>query len=75
MRKEPRVWTLMDSQHVKWTETLIKISQHYFFWIFLTLWKKISLANFVLVVPEILRLFVNKLTPDDEYSLSVKVSV
>ena len=75
MRKEPRVWTLMDSQHVKWTETLIKISQQYFFWIFLTLWKKISLANFVLVVPEILRLFVNKLTPDDEYSLSVKVSV
>ena len=75
MRKEPRVWTLMDSQHVKWKETLITIAQQYFFWIFLTLWKKISLVNFVLVVPEILRLFVNKLRPDDKYSLSVKASV
>ena len=29
----------------------------------------------VLVVSEILRLFVNILTPDDKYSLSVKASV
>ena len=75
MRKKPRVWTLIYSQHVKGTETLIKIAQHYFCQIFLTLWKKISSKNFVLVVSEILRLFVNILTLDDKYSLSVKASL
>ena len=36
--------------------------------------KKISLKNSVLVVSEILRLFVNILTPDDKYFLPVKAS-
>ena len=34
-----------------------------------------SSKKFVLEVYEILRLFVNILTPDDKYSLSVKASV
>ena len=34
--------------------------------------KKISCRNSVLVLSEILRFFVNKLTPDDRHSLSVK---
>ena len=37
MRKKPPVRTLMESQHVKGTKTLIKIAQHYFSQIFLTL--------------------------------------
>ena len=37
--------------------------------------KKISSKNSFLVVSEILRLFVNILTPDEKYSLSVKASV
>ena len=37
--------------------------------------KKISSKNSVLVVSEMLRLFVNILTPDDKYSLSLKASV
>ena len=37
--------------------------------------KKISSKNSVLVLSEILRLFVNILTPDGNYSLSVKASV
>ena len=75
MRKKACVRKLMDSQHVKGSETLIKITQHYFCQIFLTLWKKISSKNSFLVVSEIFRLFVNKLTPDHKYSLSVKASV
>ena len=73
-KKMPHVRTLIDSQHVKATETLIKIAQHYFSQIFLTLWKKVS-SKIFLEVSEILRLFVSKLTPDDKYSLSVKGSV
>ena len=42
---------------------------------FLSLWKKINSKNSVLAVSEILRLFVNILTPDDKYCLSVKASV
>ena len=34
-----------------------------------------SLKNFVLVVSETLTLFVNILTPDDKYTLSVKAIV
>ena len=37
MPKRLRVRLLMDSEHVKWTETLIKIEQHYFCQIVLTL--------------------------------------
>ena len=75
MRKKGCVRRLMDSQHVKGSQTLIKVAQHYFCQIFLKLWKKISSKNSVLVVSEILRLFVNILTPDEKYSLSVKASV
>ena len=75
MPKKPRVRTLMDSQHVKGSETLHESARQYFCHIFWSLWKKISSKNSVLVVSEILRLFVNILTPDEKYSLSVKASV
>ena len=75
MPKKIPVRNLMDSQHVKVSERLLKSARQYFCHIFWSLWKKISSKNSVLVVSEILRLFVNILTPDDKYSLSVKASV
>ena len=38
-------------------------------------WKKITSEDSVLVVSDILRLFVNILTPNDKYSLAVKASL
>ena len=75
MHKKPRVRTLMDSQHVNVSERLLKSARQYFSHIFWSLWKKISSKNSVLVVSEVLRLFVNILTPDEKSSLSVKASV
>ena len=65
----------MDSQHVKATKRLLKNARQYFFHIFWWLLKKISSKSSVFVVSEILTLFVNILTLDEKYSLSVKVSV
>ena len=75
MPKKCRVRTLMDSQHVKGSDTFLKSERQYFCHIFWSLWKEISSKNSVLVVSEILRLFANIFTPDDKYSLSVKVSI
>ena len=75
MPKKPRVRTVMDSQHVKLFETLLKSAQQYLCHGFWSLWTEISSKRFVLVVSEIFRLFVNILTPDEMYSLSVKASV
>ena len=75
MPKKLRVGTFMDSQHVKGSERLLKSARQYFCQISWSLWKEISSKNSVLVVSEILRLFVNILTPDDKYSVSVKGSV
>ena len=65
----------MDSHHVKVSERLLKSAVQYFCHIFLSLQKEIGSKNSVLVVSEILRLFVNILTPNDKYSLSVKATV
>ena len=75
MPEKSRIRTLMDSKHVKETETLHKSASEYFCHIFWSRWKKVSSKNLVLVVSEILRLFVEILTTNDKYSPSVKVSV
>ena len=75
MPKKSHIRTLMDSQHVEASKTLHKSSLQYICHIFWSIWKKISSKNSVLVVSETLRLFVNTFTPNDKYSLSVKVSV
>ena len=72
MTKKPSVRTLMDSQHVKDSETLLKSSWKYFCHIFWALRKEKKSKNSVLVLCEILRLFVNILTPDDKHSFSEK---
>ena len=75
MIKKPRVRTVMDSQHVQVSETLLKSARQYFCHIFWSLGKKISSKNSVLVLSVTLRLFVKWLTRDDKYPLSVKASV
>ena len=72
MLKMPRVRTVIDCQHVKGSETLLISAWQYIFDIFGSIWEKITSKTYVLVVSEILRLFVNILTPDEKYSLSVK---
>ena len=73
--KKTRVKTLMDSQHFKGSETLLKSARQCLCYIFLSLWQKIIPKISFLEVSEILRLFVSMLTPDDNSSLSVKASV
>ena len=75
MPKKPCVRTLMASQHVKGSERLLKQARHYFSNISLITLIQIQHKNFSLVISDILRLFVNMLTPDDKYSLSVKATV
>ena len=74
MHKKHRVRTLMDIEHVKGTEKLLRSARRYFCHILWSLSRKLSSKNSVLVVSEILRLLVKSLTPDDKYSLSVKAS-
>ena len=75
MPKKPRVTTLMDSQRVKGSERFLQSAQQYPCHNFWSLWKEISSKDSVLIVSEILRLFVNILTPDDKYSVPVKASL
>ena len=75
MPKMPHLRTIMDSEQVKGSERLLKSARQYFCQIFWSLWQEISSKISNLVVSEILRLFVNILTPNDRYSLSVKASV
>ena len=75
MLKKRHVRTLMESQHVKLSETLLTFSRRWLCHILLSIWKNFSSKNDFLVVSEFLGLFFNLLTPDDEYSLSVKVNV
>ena len=75
MQKKPSVRTLMESQDVKESEILLKSARKYFCHIFWSLLKELSSKNSVSLVSEMLRLFVNILTPDDKYCLSVKACV
>ena len=75
MPKKPRVRTLMDSQLLKESKRLLKYTRQYLCHLFWSAWKEIYSKSSVLVVSEILGQFVNLLTPDAKYSLSVKVGV
>ena len=75
MPKKPRARTLMDSQHVKVSETLLKSAWQYSCPIFWSVKNKMSSKNSVLEASEILRLILKILTSGDKYALSVKTSV
>ena len=67
------LWIVNMLKHPK--DCLNKSAGHLFCNLFWSHLNEISSENSVLVVSEILRLFVNILTPNDKYSLSVKASV
>ena len=75
MPKKSSVRKLMDSQHDKGSERQLQSARPYFCHISLSLWKELSSKMLFLVVSEMLRLFVEILTPNEKYSLSVKPSV
>ena len=75
MPKKPRVRTQIDSQQVKEAERLLESARQDILSYFFITPKKIRSKNSFLVVSEIFRLFVNILTPDEKYSLSVKENV
>ena len=75
MPKKLCVRTLMNSEYVEVSKKFHKSAPRYFCHIFRSLCTEICSKNFVSVVPEILRLFVNTLTPNDTYSVSVKANV
>ena len=75
MLKKPSVRILMNSQHVKASERLLKSARQYFGHIFWSLFNEITSKKSVFVVCEILGHFSNILSPDDKYSLSVKARV
>ena len=75
MLKKPSIRTLMDSEHVKGSETLLKSARKYFCAIFWSLSKKIRPVNAFLEVSEILRLFFSIVTTDNKYIHPVKASV
>ena len=60
----------MDSQNVKKKKKLLKYARQYFHYIFFFFLEKITSKNYILVVTEILRHFVNILTPNGKYSFS-----
>ena len=63
MLKKPCVRTLMGSQYVEESETLLISAMEKFCNIFWSLWKNFSSINSLLVVTEIMKLLVNVLTP------------
>ena len=75
MPKNPRVRTVLESEHVKGSKTLHLPARQYICHISWSMCKKISSEKSVLVVSEILRLFVNILKQYAKYSLSVKGSI
>ena len=75
MPKKRSARTLVDSQRVKGSETLLKSEQQYFSHVFWSLWERKNSKNSFLVVSIVLRHFVDIFTHDDKYSLSVKSSV
>ena len=75
MHKKPCVRTLMNSEHVKVSKTLHKSAPQYVCHIFRSFCMEICSKNFVSVVSEIFWHYVNILTPNDKYSVSVKASV
>ena len=73
--KTSRVRKLMDGQHFKGSETLLKVAWQYFLLYFLITLKGNQLQKLFFRSIWNLRLFLTILPPDDKYILSVKASV
>ena len=67
MSKKPRFRTLSDSQHVKWSQTLVISVRQHFYHICSSLWAKLIWKVSFLVICDILGHFVKILTAGDKY--------
>ena len=67
MSKESRFSTPQFSQHVKESQTLGKSAGQQFYQLCSSLWQNFSRKKSFLVISEMLRPFVNTLTPDKKY--------
>ena len=72
MPKKQRVRTVMESQHVKVSQRLLKSARQYFCHIFSIIREGYQLHEFCGSSMWNLRLFVSILTRDEKYSFSVK---
>ena len=69
MSEKPGFRTSFDSQHAKRAQVLLKYWQQHLYHVFLSLCQKRSWKVSLLEISEVLGLFANILTADDEYSL------
>ena len=68
MSKESLFIISFDSQHIKESQTLLKIQRPHFHHIVLEMWQLLSSKMYVLVISDILWPSVNKLIADPKYS-------
>ena len=57
-----------DKRYGKADQTLLKSERHHISHIYWSLWRQLSKTKCLLVIWELLRLFVNTLTPNGKYS-------
>ena len=69
MFKYHRVIAPFYGQHVKRSKTLVKCPWKYFYKTCLLLWSKLTWETSLLLIFELLRVFIETLTPDHGYSL------
>ena len=69
MSKKPCFRGPFDGKDGKRVETLLQSEQQQLYHIYWSLWRWLSRNKSILVISKILRLFLNKLTGDDKYSL------
>ena len=69
LSKNCRFRTSFEDQHVKWSQTLVKSEWEIFYHIFWSLWEEMTWEISPLLNFEILEVFVNTLTADEQYPL------
>ena len=70
MSKKPLFISPLNSQHVKGSQTLLKSAPQQFYNILSSLSAQLIWKTSLLVISQILGLFVNTLTPNEEYFLN-----
>ena len=67
--KQNRSRVPLEKQRSNWEKTLLKSERRHVYHIYWSLWKKLRLKKFLLVICNIFRLFVNTFTAYDKYSV------
>ena len=69
MSKMQCFMTLLECEHVKGSQTLLKLTRQLLYHMYSSLWEYFGYKKSFLVISEILRSFLNLLTFDDNYSV------